>query len=590
MVAAGGRAGRLLEELLATAPRVEPRLAARLAATARGGNRAGWALRRCAALMLEHLFWVSETPEDEALVLSHLGPRIDAEMLRQRVARNARLHAALRSTPAELMRLSACDSRLTFAPWLFTSDEVAERIDGNLRSSRAVIQPMAEVPEIASEADRVLAQLPEWERSIVASIAESSHVVWAPVKLTGSIGDLLTFPPETVVATVHPPGSDLEIEIKRTGRPSRRPITVVWERNGARVPPTHRLDGGSTWDLLRFEAISSARFSAVWRAIHGEEAPISRTVAVKAAYALPDGARETPVLDYFKQEARRDCMRDVVRAFCDENNDDPPHVDGEMALASRFLLHASPAQSIVVGTSAHRLDRVAAMLANPREPVADLLDAILVLFDPPDDANDLAAVFAIPANRRRADAYRRAAAARLGAIWGTFLALGINSSGESLVNRNVGLKAVFRDGTWTVELISMDHDNLRIALREDTAIDPEHVLQANVKDELALFGGMYKGVRVAGSLELLDEIYRAQDGSTRTEFFGSARAAFVRAVAATESGGAATKFFSRKFLDELHRWRDAVARFLRGSRARYKAIEEHGDFLRRHAAVWLGGH
>ena len=229
------------------------------------------------------------------------------------------------------------------------------------------------------------------------------------------------------------------------------------------------------------------------------------------------------------------------------------------------------------------------MLADANGELADLLDEILVLFDAP-SRMDVDSVFALPSNRRLADGYRRAAAARLGALWGTFLALGITSSGESLVNRNVGLKAVFR-GRWTTELISMDHDNLRIALREDTAIDPAQVLEANAKDELALFGGMYKGARVAGSLELLDTIYRAADpAETRAEFFSAARGAFARSVAATESGGAATKLFSRKFVGELRRWREAVMSYLSGSRAKYKAIEEHGDFLRRHAAVWLGGH
>lgn len=567
MSAAAGRAGRLLDELLATAPRVEPRLAARLAATARGRNRESWRLRRTAALMLEHLFWISTTPDEEALVLAQLGANIDAATLRKRVARNARVHDALRSSSDEFVRLSECDSRVTFAPWLFTTDEVVDRIDASMRASRAVIQSIPDVPEIESEARLTLARLPAWEREIVMSVAQTSRVLWMPVKRDESLGDLLAFPPETVVATVHPPGSDLEIEIKRTGRSTRRPLAVVWERNGAPVPPSHRLDGGSTWDLLRFEAISSARFAVVWRAIHGDEAPISRTIAVKAAYGLPDGSRELPVLEYFKQEARRDCMRNVVRAFCEENDNDAPRLEDEMSLASRFLLHASPAQSIVVGTSALRLDKVAAMLANANGNLADLLDEILVLFDAPKRMS-LDAVFAIPSNRARADAYRRNAAKRLGALWGTFLALGISSSGESLVNRNVGLKAVFRDGEWTVELISMDHDNLRIALRGDMKLDIDELLEANWKDEIALFGGMYKGARVAGSLELLDEIYRAHDpAETRTEFFASARAAFARSVAATEPGGAAAKLFSRKFLDELRRWR---------------------SHLRRHKTAWLG--
>jgi hypothetical protein len=598
--AAGGRTGLLLRELLATAPRVEPGLVARLVAAARGSGRADWPLRRCAALMLEHLFWVCDSPAGEALVLSHLGrdaSAIDPVRLRRRVARNARVHARLRgsaTTPeavAEFVRLAERDSRLTLAPWLFTADEVADRITGRLRSSRAVIQPLPEVPEVAAEAERALAGLPEWERSIAAALAYDPRAFWVPLKPNRLEGDLVAFPPETVVLTVNPPGSDLEIEIKRTGRPARRPLKVVWERDGKPVPPSHRLDGGSMWDLLRFEAVASARFSAIWRAIHGEEAPICRTVAVKAAYALPDGKRELPVLDYFRQEAARSCMPRVVRAYCEEHEDDAPLLDGELALAARFLLHASPAQSVLVGTTAHRLDKVAAALRKPDAFPADLLDEVLVLFETPEETG-LDAVFSLPSNRRRADAYRRAAATRLGSLWGTFLALGVGSCGESLVSRNVGLKAVFRGGEWTVELISMDHDNLRIAARDDRTLDPAAVLEANVKDEIALFGGMYKGARVAGSLELVDEIYRADDArraETRAELFAAARAAFVRSVDALEPGSAAAKMFSRAYLDELRQWRRAVTRFLSGGRARYPVIEQHGDFLRRHAAIWLGG-
>src|SRR6185295_16261825 len=105
-----------------------------------------------------------------------------------------------------------------------------------------------------------------------------------------------------------PPGSDLEIEIKRAGRPNPRPLAVVWEREGVPVPPAHRLDGGNTWDMARWEAALAARLSAVWRALHGEEAPLALTLAVKSVQAVPDGERELPVLDFFTQEAARPAL------------------------------------------------------------------------------------------------------------------------------------------------------------------------------------------------------------------------------------------------------------------------------------------
>ncbi len=549
--------------------------------------------------MLEHLFWISETKAEEAAVLRHVGAAIDPAWLRSRIARNARVHAALRDAAPEAMddflHLAGRDSRLMLAPWLFTPEEVAARITSRMRSSRAVIQPIVEVPDFAAEGARVLAELPEWERAIASMLARSPLVYWAP--LEAEDGDLVASPPGTVALTVNPPGSDLEIEIKRTGRPAPRPLTVVYERDGQRVPPSHRLDGATTWSILRFEAVAATRLSVVWRAIHGEETPICRTIAVKTAETLPDGERELPVHDYFVEEAARDPREDgtmarAVRAFCAEEQDHAPVPAGETALASRLLLHAAPTQSVIVGTTAWRLDRVASALARLHSVrlAAELLDEVFGVFEPPakrveDPAEWLDAVYARPANVDRAAALHRTAAARLGALWGTFLALGLCSFGESVVGRNVGLKGVFREGAWTAELISMDHDNLRITGTYDTNFDPDLVLGANIKDEIALFGGMYKGARVRGSLELLDDIYRANE---RASFFAAARAHFQRAVAATEPGGAATGLFAPAFLDQLRRWRQAVIEFLSGSPASHSLIEQHAAFLRRHAAVWIG--
>jgi hypothetical protein len=632
----------LLGEFLTTAPRVEPVLVARLAAVARGRQSAGWPLRRCAALMLEHLFWACASREDEAVILSHLGPArrtIDAGELRRRIARNARVHAGLRgpeTSPAALadfLHLATQESRLALMRWLVTADEVIARIGGAMRGSRAVIQPLSELPWIAAEADRVLAALPEWERRIAGTLAAAPQALW--VSTADSSGDLVQCPAGTVVATVKPPGSDLEIEIKRAGRPNPRPLAVVWERDGVPVPPSHRLDAGSTWSMLRWEAASAARLSEVWRALHGEEAPLCRVLAIKAVFAVPDGERELPVLDFFAQEAAQPALARVVAEVCAERGEEAPDLPGEVALAARFLLQCQPAQSVILGTSAHRLDKLAAALAEGRKKgqqglqrlqesqerrqkgslsvpavsfscpparhtLALLLDEALGLFTPPplpftDPASWLDAAFA--ANRERADTCHRAAAERLGALWGTFLALGAHSSGESVVGRNVGLKAVFRGGEWRVELISMDHDNLHVAWSEDVELDPAFVLAANVKDEIALLGGPYKGAQVRGSLELLGDLYRASEAgrmAARSFFFAAARQAFTRSAAALEPGGAAAGLFAPAFLEELSRWRQAVAEFLAHGAAPedrpawIPILNRYAGFLWRQAGVYLG--
>lgn len=569
---------------------MDPARVAWFAAVARGRTGAGWASRCRAVLELERLFLACETPAEEAVILAHLEGGIDASELRRRIARNARL--------LDLPHLAAPESRLTLMRWFFTPDEVAARITAGLRSSRAVIQPLAERPEVASEAALALAGLPEWERRIVQALAQAPRAFWVPLS---SEPGLVESPPGTVVLVVELPGSGLEIEIKRTGRPAPRPLSLVWERDGRAIPLCHRLDGGSSWDMLRWEAASAARLSAVWRALHGEEAPvspispISRTIAVKAVYAVPDGERELPVLDFFAQETGG--LARAVAAFDAERGIEPPDLKGEMALAARFLLHSSPAQSVVLGTSAHRLDRLAAALARggthpDHSTLADHLDEVLGSFEPPAEIDNpaawLDAVFALPANRRRADDCHGAAAGRLGELWGTFLAVGACSHGESLVGRNVGLKAVFRDGDWRVELISMDHDNLRVPGPDQERLDPEKLLAGNVKDELALFGGPYKGAQIRGSLDLLADLYRAGEKdreAARARFFAAARQAFRRAAAALATDGRG--FFTPAFLADLSRWH-RVAAGLETYPPWSAAVERHAGFLRRQVAVYGG--
>lgn len=606
-VSRSAETGAVLADVLVTAPRVYPARVARLAAVARGCTGAGWHLRCCAVLVLEHLFWTCETPAEEAVILAHLAPGgdgVDACELRRRISRNARLHAWLRGlAPADLLPLAARESRLVLMRWFFTPDEVAARITGGLRSSRAVIQAMPQRPEVASEAALALAGLPEWERRIVQALASAPRAFWVPVASQSGdpAGDMIESPPGTVVHVVKLPGSGLEVEIKRTGRPAPRPLSVVREQDGQTLPLSHRLDGGSSWYMLRWEAVSAARLSAVWRALHGEEAPVSRTIAVKAVYALPDGERELRVLDFFAQETEG--VPRAVAVFDAEWGLETPDLEGEIAMAARFLLHASPAQSVLLGTSAHRLDRLAAALGcggtHPDRPtLEELLDEVLGGFEAPgiagadigDPAGWLDAVFALPANRRRADACHRAAAGRLGELWGTFLALGACSSGESLVGRNVGLKAVFREGDWRVELISMDHDNLHVSGARERELDPAALLAANVKDELALFGGPYKGAQVRGSLDLLADLYRADEErreAARVRFFAAAREAFRRSVAALEPGGAAAGLFAPAYLADLSRWR-RVAAGLEENPGWSAAVERHAGFLRRQAAIYGG--
>jgi hypothetical protein len=71
-----------------------------------------------------------------------------------------------------------------------------------------------------------------------------------------------------------------------------------------------------------------------------------------------------------------------------------------------------------------------------------LLDEVLGIYCAPDvryvdHAQYMAAAFAVPENRRRADRLHAEAAFDLGRLWGTVLALGGFTDGESFVGRNL---------------------------------------------------------------------------------------------------------------------------------------------------------
>src|SRR5208283_1762716 len=95
-------------------------------------------------------------------------------------------------------------------------------------------------------------------------------------------------------------------------------------------------------------------------------------------------------------------------------------------------------------------------------------------------AQYIRAAYQIPENRDRAHRFHASAVADLGTYWGTLLALGAYSHGESFVGRNLGLKSSFEAGEWTVKLLFMDHDNLRIPDRGEESFWPHGAYRASV--------------------------------------------------------------------------------------------------------------
>jgi hypothetical protein len=91
---------------------------------------------------------------------------------------------------------------------------------------------------------------------------------------------------------------------------------------------------------------------------------------------------------------------------------------------------------------------------------------VLGVFCPPEAAPDdygqyVAEALAHEPNRSRAAAAYLGCLRDIGIYWGTLLALGGYTEGESFVTRNVGLKSRWREARWEPRICFMDHDCLQ---------------------------------------------------------------------------------------------------------------------------------
>src|SRR5262249_47362514 len=80
----------------------------------------------------------------------------------------------------------------------------------------------------------------------------------------------------------------------------------------------------------------------------------------------------------------------------------------------------------------------------------------------------LAAAFAVPANRTRADAIYQDLIEEMGKFWGTLMGVKGYTRGELFVARNVGLRSVWEDGRCKFRIIFRDRVSMvPPALREN---------------------------------------------------------------------------------------------------------------------------
>jgi hypothetical protein len=624
-------------------------LAADLADLAAGRSGASWEARRLAALMLHRqalLIPPADLAEHDALFVllglaagpaRPLAPRLLTEgfttteprrfvrEFRAWLARGRWWFRDLRGLPgrrglpgvpplpAAALRAFAANSRdecrLPLARYLFSAQEVVERIAGEVRTSRGVATPLALAGgRAAAQAERALSRLPAYEAAIARALCEAALVYWVADGTASRFNALVAQPPATVALALRPPGSCVELEIKRSGCRGPHPWDVIVRRDRKPLPFTHRFAGASLLPSLQRDARESSRLAVIYRRAHAAEAPLGSVLAVAAVYGVPSGTAEAHVLDYFLQPAAfgagYPAMRQAMRELVDSCRYAAPDwhtadLNTDLGLTLQFLHHYPPGQAIFCGTSSLRLDRAARYLgasaaAAEREHGADpelaaaaagrprrarhsreltdaMLDEVLGLYTPPrvpyhGQRRYVAAAFAVPANRARADRIYGALMRELGRTWGTLLAVRGYSRGESFVSRNVGLRSAWEGGRWQVRIVFMDHDDLTLPGRAEEVFRPARSLPAMELDETYVIGRVQPKVphQPIGAAEFLARIYRIDHAGARAGRAGLRRElarAYRRTQAAVRRLPDLGALFHPAFVRRLGDW-DRIARLL----------------------------
>ena len=601
----------LVDQFLGT-PRYERSFARSLLTLTK--NRAEpWPLRKAAALMLEHQLLLA--PDRElAQWCKELGAEHPAHA-RARMARLERIHAALRGRETtanaldDFLHISSRDCRVTLGRYVWSVDEVVAEIERQVRHSRGMAADAKYVhPDTDKEIAHHLQSLPRFEREIVLALLQGPVIRWVDDATPGEINSLVEYPLGSVVLVIKPPGSDVEIEIKRAGIRGPRPFDIKIWREGKRVPRSHHLQGGSMLHLLQWESCQSAFFSRLYRLVHGEDATMSRTLQLSSIYGIPSRVGELQPLDYFTQPAVFD------RQYRHVHNDmhfisdilsmkDPRTLvvrtpkQNPIATAVRFLGVTRPAQAVQLGNSAFRLDKVAHYLASggaaeyfrdglkrhynrqdARRFTDELLDEVLCVYQPPDveyrtHRQYVRDAFRVSANRERATKNFLAVMEQTGRFWGTLYAAGGHTDGESFVGRNTGLRSVWEDGQWRIRITFMDNDGMQLIGQNLAWFHPRGTLADQRGDYNFVMGRNTKAVRMKGLLGFLQMIYRIDHAGRKRGLEvlrASMKDAFERTREALRSDAETRERFNSSYLDRLEFWHQTVAGHLATNRSKAK--------------------
>jgi DUF971 family protein len=569
----------------------------------------------------------------------------------RKLSRSGRVHRKLQrhNTDAAAMRdfiaLSRRDCKLTLARYLFTPEEIVDRVLKEVRVSDGLSDVDVAQPRfVETELAHVWRSLPEFEARILKRLCAGTKIYWVSDATSSEINSLVEYPLSTVVLVIKPPGSHYEFEIKRAGRRGN-PLNVVFRRNGNLVAPSHRLDGGSMQWLLRYEANSAAKFSLIYRLVHGVAAPLPGYVARNNIFNVPVNGHEAPAFRYFTEprvfgvagfQEMRSSMKASVEALQNEEGEFLPQLPGDMALTGEFLSHIAPAQALVCGTSSFRLDKVATYLSaagsetyfrqwlqrdytseDARQFADELLDEVLGVYVSPDVVYEdygsyLQAAFAVPENRRRADEIFPGLVKQIATVWGTLLGVRGHSRGESFVARNVGLRSVWEAGEWRVKLIFMDHDALSLPEPGQGHFFAQNSLPGILLDERHVWGRANPALFAGTLLGCLQSIYRPSAAlETEAQMVADAelKTAYGKTLAALASSVKLRGFFSDVFLSRLFDWDQFVAGHLNGRDERWQtdmkklfakkgyepdtfdvytqAVEQHQGFFERNGFLFV---
>jgi hypothetical protein len=446
------------------------------------------------------------------------------------------------------------------------------------------------------EARRAMQMLPPYERAIVELLVREPVVYWVGETTPSEINALIEYPLGTVAMVIKPPGSDVEIEIKRVGTRGARTVDCVFKKPGAAAPltPLHHFYGGSFGRLLRWELAQGSTLARFYRGAYGAEAPTSRIVHLTKVIDVPGPRGDVSLVSYFGRAEgygegyaeMRAAMASAVPRLESARLPMPAVDPAGFGLTGKWISVTTPEQALVVNTSSFRVDRLATYLDadglasyfdlapdDARRFAGMLLSEVLPGYTPPPVEyrtwpEYIDAAFAVPRNRRGADEAYVDVLRQLGDYYGFFCAVRAGSGGESFVARNVGLRRVFRGGAWRTQTIFMDHDAIVIAGRDYGSCDAEDFLSRTFFDLTHMAGGTVR-FYTRGTVGALKAIYRvgpavAEEGLRALK--AALRARYEAGRQALARDESLQRLFRKDFVTALGDWDDLVRHFVAARR------------------------